>query len=243
MKPDLAKLDRAFEEFKESHPGATFAEFSARQISEEIGRGEFVSATLGTTLRNHPDWWTAGAKLFARYLELFGITQNTKVVDYGCGSLRVGAHFIKHLAPGGYVGLDVVSDFYEMGKQVIGHDLIHEKRPTLAVISAASLADAAAFGADFVYSSAVAPRVHPDELQEYLRNLAAIAHKPGAVLVVHAALSDATARFKRFGWSHPLPVFEQGLAPLRFAREHSARKKNADGHAYTLSMLEFRAPA
>ena len=63
------------------------------------------------------------------------------------------------------------------------------------------LADGEAFAPDFVYSNVVCVHVHPDETEEYFRNLARLAHKPGARLLFNARLTDTPVRFEFDGWS------------------------------------------
>src|SRR5262249_41100784 len=152
-----------------------------------------------------------------------------KVVDYGCGSLRIGGHFIRFLDPDRYYGLDVTDGFFEMGRELIGHDLITQKRPRFAVIDVASLTDATAFGADIVLSSAVSYHVHPSETAIYYGNLQRLAAKPGARLFFDVSISDVPLRNKSWCW--PLDFYIQSLPELTFI--------NMDGGVYRQEGANF----
>jgi hypothetical protein len=58
--------------------------------------------------------------------------------------LRVGLHLIRHLAPGRYWVMDVSEFLLEEGRKILGEGLFLAKRPNLRVISAGSVAEAAA---------------------------------------------------------------------------------------------------
>jgi len=81
-----------------------------------------MSATLvngyGTLLSDdqiqrleHRSWvgghWNALGALQLDYLIAHGLTPNMRLLDFGCGCLRAGIHFIRFLKPGRYYGLDL----------------------------------------------------------------------------------------------------------------------------------------
>jgi hypothetical protein len=181
----------------------------------------------------------AGLRLFKKLNRLFPLKPHHRVVEYGCGSLRVANHVIRYLDPGHFFGLDVVDDFYRMGADLVGPDLIGERRPRLAVISEAAVSDASAFSADLIYSHAVCTHVHPDELDVYFRNLAAIASKPGCVLLFNASISDRPLRYTTQSWTWPMSVYVNAL-PLRLVRFHAGKPRSIHGEMVLFGTFEFR---
>ncbi len=86
------------------------------------------------TLGYHPDrgdadWWQAGQARFSKMIETFGIAPQDRVIDYGCGTLRLGGHFMRYLDRGGYFGLDVAQDLITMGRELVGEDVIADRAP------------------------------------------------------------------------------------------------------------------
>ena len=73
-----------------------------------------------------------------------GIKPSDTVVDYGCGTLRLGVRFIDYLDADRYVGLDIDDRIIAAGRDHLRADLVEAKRPVLEVISPESLARAAA---------------------------------------------------------------------------------------------------
>jgi hypothetical protein len=66
-------------------------------------------------------------------LTSIGLRQHHRVLDVGCGSLRVGRLLIPYLNPGGYFGVEPNKWLVEAGiENEIGRDLVRLKSPTLA---------------------------------------------------------------------------------------------------------------
>jgi len=223
MPKSEAKWDAGFEKFVEKNPGATFAEYYVAGALSKIRDGREL-ATLGPSLRPHKngltaDYHTAGSSTFRRYRKLTSLKPEQKLIDYGCGSLRIGQHFIQYLEPNHYFGLDVTRDFIAIGEGLLA-SLVEEKRPNLAAIGPASLAAAEAFGADVVYSCAVCCHVHPTEADAYFGNLRRLAGKSGAVLAFNVMMAPAPVRYHKSGWARPLDYYVDHLSPLRFVGKH-----------------------
>jgi SAM-dependent methyltransferase len=238
------EFDKAYAEYRKSHPDVSYARFYMERVAEKVKQGG-AHPSLGKNLRmgsgEQKDFWQAGARKAARYFEIFEPRRSSRVVDYGCGSLRIGAHFIRFLDPGCFMGLDVTSSFYDIGRTLVGEDLMREKAPELAVINAESVERAEAFGADYIYSNAVSFHVHPDEAAYYYGNLARIAHRKGALLVFNVALADELYRYRNRSWAQQLDFYKQSLGELEFVRSIVVGADREEGDKrITFATLEFR---
>ncbi len=131
------KQDSQWRAIKESNPGASFGKYWTEQDAREMLEDGKARRSLGPRLKdaqgNPLDFWQAGVRKFEQLIKIGQVTPNSRVVEYGCGSLRLGAHFIKFLQPKKFFGLDITDAYYEMGKEIVGADLISEKQPHLAV--------------------------------------------------------------------------------------------------------------
>jgi SAM-dependent methyltransferase len=197
--------------------------------------------TLGANLRTK-EWWTAGQSKFSKITKLAPIAPSAHVVEYGCGTFRVGIQFIQFLDPGCYFGLDVTMDLIDVGKEKMGGDVMAAKAPRLAEIGDDTVAEAAAFGAKLVYSWAVSFHVHPDELGYYLASMAKIAHRPDAALIFNTKLADKEFQYGTSGWARPLADYVDGLRPLKLFAVHKAKPEAEDDKSAgaTSALLEFR---
>lgn len=217
-----AGWDKGFENFRKKYPSATFAEYYVKLARQTVQSGK-AHPTLGKKLNTNRsdrgadrEFREAAQVAFDAYRRLADFQSQSRVIDYGCGSLRLGVHFIEYLDPGNYMGLDVTRDFIDIGIDLVGRDLIREKAPRLDAITEVSVATAAAFEADYVISNSVSFHVHPDELETYCSNLARMTSKPGGILLFNAKLSAAPTRYSMRGWATPLEDFTEWLKPLTF---------------------------
>jgi cyclopropane fatty-acyl-phospholipid synthase-like methyltransferase len=223
---DWTKADEGFEKFKRKNPGATHADYYARRMRKRVASGH-SHATLGGKLKRAEGEKVAfaegGRTNFESFHKMMKLEPRHRLIDYGCGSFRIGLHAMNYLDPGNYFGLDVVADFIDIGRELVGAETLAARKPRSAVITPESLAEAEAFRADAVMSIAVAIHVHPDETQTYYRNLARLASKPGAVLFFTVHLAERFERVGRMGFAWPLQFYKDQLPDLEFVGESDER--------------------
>jgi SAM-dependent methyltransferase len=217
----MEEIDALYADAKARSPGLKYTRFFCEFIADQIDTG-LPHATLGPVLKSGLPWAESGAKQFDIYRRLFGITPDKRLVDYGCGSLRLGVHFIRLLDPGHYVGLDPIPRLVAWGEKLAG-DLLTEKGATARPFSPEAIADAEAFGADFVMSHAVAFHIHPDETAEYFGTLARLARKPGATVFFDAKTTATPLRYANSGWSWPRDFYIDAMKPLRLVKVHAEK--------------------
>jgi hypothetical protein len=185
------------------NPAGGHGDYYAARITRRLDRGEGHS-TLGPAERRQPerrstrgptrasgtlDIRQRGSGTF-RFLKSYGLDPLHKVVDYGCGSLRIGLHFIDHLAPEHYWGVDVTRRFFEDGLKMLDPGAIAAKAPRLDVISDETLREIRAWQPDWVFSISVLMHVPPAEIETFLRKVTGLL-APGARAVI---LFDQTPR-------------------------------------------------
>ena len=227
-----------FSKYRESHPSATHAQFNMERVAEKVKQGN-KHHSLGDNL-DGGDFWQVGAAKAAMYWRMGAVSRVSKVIDYGCGSLRIGAHFIRDLDPGCFLALDVTDEFYEMGKQLVGEKLLQEKAPRFGVIGEAAIAGAEGFGADLVYSNAVCYQVYPDELQTYFDSLMRLAAKPGSQVVFNCMTAKEEVRYSHRSWARPLEIYKKGLNKLQLVEARKQRETAKGEYLVTPMVLRFR---
>ncbi len=236
----FAAWEAKAESFKRDNPGVSYTKVLMEKTVGRLRQG-LLHPTLGHNIHNgQEDWWKAGASTFNHYSKRFQIDSGSKLVDYGCGSLRVGAHFIRYLDPGHYFGLEIARGLYDMGLEVLGPELLAEKQPHLGITDSPALEDAVAFGADFVISNAVAFHVHPEEMGLYLGNLLRLTHKAGAMLIFDTKIADEPLRYRDRAWAWPLQTYIDALAPLQLVDQSKAATRVELGVEFENRVLAFR---
>lgn len=201
--------NRRFEEWKSRESSTSFKNFYAMLVKDQLARGK-PHATLGGKLKKG-EFGQSGQSMFQRLVNL-GLREDHVLVDYGCGTLRVGVHAIKYLGQGAYWGLDIAEFLLEEGRALIGKDLIGQKRPNLRVISPESVEEAAVARADFLLSSAVIIHVHPDELAEYVSNVMRIIGHNGQAILTAKCAREETLQYAGRSWAHSYPLLDRAFA-------------------------------
>jgi SAM-dependent methyltransferase len=222
--------DAALQAWQIENPGKKFSHFSAAWVKKSLSKG-VKHTTLGTKLIGEADWWKNGHPFYRKIIDMVDLPMNAKVCDYGCGSLRVGVHFIKRQHANCYFGLDVTDDFIKQGKAK-ARDIISKKRARTGTIEE-KLTDAIKFSPDFLFTANVACHVHPDEVDEFYSNIRRIVHKNGGLVFLHCHISDEMFRYQRSGWSWPLDFYDKKMS--NFELIHTVFVKNTIKGQYKLA--------
>jgi hypothetical protein len=180
------------------NPGGGHGAYYAERITRRLDKGEGHS-TLGVSERRNPkrrstrratrgaggamDIWHRGSGTFG-HLKSYGLDPRHKVVDYGCGSLRIGMHLMNYLAPGRYWGVDVTRRFFEDGLHLLDTGMVAEKTPRLDVISEDTLRRIRDWQPDWIVSVSVLMHVPPAEVEEFLRKMTGLLSRDGRAVIL-----------------------------------------------------------
>ncbi len=221
-----------------NHAGGNFAGYYADSISRKLdhgtphrtlGRHVWSKHSLLASAGNRAGHFAQeGGKQFHEIMELLPPV-NGPVAEYGCGSLRVGQHFIRRLAPGMFWGLDITDRFYRDGLALLPQGLITAKAPHLHVIDQANLANLAAAKPALIYSVAVMKHVPRSELDTYWKNILSVM-QPHTVAVVYFDMADREMRSGAMNWAYPealiRTIIENRLpgCPVRFEAKSSSQR-------------------
>lgn len=175
-----------------------------------------VHPTLGPKLRGEP-FGVNGLPTFQKFVRL-GVRPDHTVVDYGCGTLRIGVHLIRYLEPGRYWGFDIHEGILDIGRGLVGKDLIDSKKPNLRLIGPDTIAQAAAAAPDFVFSVGVLLHVHPTDLGEYFGNIRKLLEAGGRGLVT-ARVAEKTVHYWERSWAYAREELDEYLKAFGFAVE------------------------
>lgn len=197
-------VDLKFFLWKIRHPGANFSDYYAGSIAiglkqgwshKTLGNKKFLSGSLasGPDKLNQLENQIRGTNYFEVAIQ-YGLQPWHECVDYGCGSLRVGQHLINYLQSESYIGLDIVSDFFETGKTLLLQQTLDTKKPQFQVINSVTIKAVSSQPPHFIYSFAVLKHVPPSELDAYFRNIVSMmaSHTQAVITFNHAELTNRT---------------------------------------------------
>ena len=133
-------------------------------------------------------------------LTCVGLRQHHRVLDIGCGSLRVGRLLIPYLNPGNYVGVEPNRWLVEDGiANEVGADQVRIKRPAFSF--RASLDDfGAPLGIDFAVAQSIFSHCGEDLVRQWLAQTSFHLKDDGALLATFLVDSQD---FRGQGWIYP----------------------------------------
>jgi len=190
-----------------------FSDFYAWQITRKLDSGR-AHRTLGARRFDVDNVFGNVAKhdahslqcrrpdhLIDRIIEL-GLERGDVLVDYGCGSLRVGQHLIAWLDAEKYWGLDVTDRFFNDGLNMLEPGCDDAKRPQLRVINEQSLDEVRSARPDFIISIAVLKHVPEYELDTYFDNLCGLAQETTTLAITFSeSATEKRISGKSWSWS------------------------------------------
>jgi len=237
----ISRSNRLFAQWLENNPESTFQDYYGYMLEQHLDQGH-THPTLGCNLIDGRVYGKSGKGMLKRLISL-GLKQNHICVDYGCGSLRIGCHFIRHLDSGCYWGLDVNQRFLSDGKELIGQDLRLRKSPNLHLISDETMAQARTARPNFIFSKSVLLHVHPDELATYFDRITSLMAKHTR-LVIDATISGQTVQIEPLSWAYSKAMLEDMIARfgccVRTLEEKTVRLEAAERDGGILTMLIWR---
>lgn len=199
--------------WRHKNPGKGFKEYYVESVLPAL-HGDKKHASLGSDLK--PERLASARWTFARLVKL-GIHPSDVVVDYGCGTLRVGRLFIDFLDPDKYIGLDIDERILEAASQSLSPDIHALKRPTLEVINSLAVERAAARRPRWLLAKGVVQHVPPKGLPEFFGNISQLVRWGGTAIVV-ARFSKRARVISTKSWLHSRAELEaiaavNGLGP------------------------------
>ena len=98
--------------------------------------------------------WDEIGKLQLEFLSANGLTPDATLIDIGCGALRGGVHFVRHLDPGHYFGMDSNLSLLDAGyDKELGQSDLQGKLPRSQLVCNSDF-DFSAFPAEFDFALA-----------------------------------------------------------------------------------------
>jgi len=199
-RPAKAKRD-AFLAWQNVSPGGSFAEFYVDQVSRKLaGRTDHPTLTIDGESEGQ---WNSGESMF-EFLRAEGVVPTSRVLDYGCGSLRLGRHFIDYLETGRYFGLDVTDRFYSAGLELLDASLVERKRPELGLVGGPLHRRLEATPPDYAFCLGVMIHIPPQELGEFVETLSRLVGERTRLFLGTQVLpgNNRTIQKNKLTWIH-----------------------------------------
>lgn len=105
------------------------------------------------------------------YLKQHGLKPESRLLDYGCGILRLGRLAIPYLSGGTYVGLDISGGRLERGRQLLRQSGIEDSQYELHEANDCYLKEVAGHQFDFVWAKSVFTHMPTADIETMLESL------------------------------------------------------------------------
>jgi len=202
------------------NPGKNFKEYYAQSITAALA-GKKQHASLGPVLK--PGRNETALRTFNELIAQ-GISPTDTLVDYGCGTLRVGRPFIEFLEPDHYIGMDIDQRILDAGRGNLPAELVESKRPVLEVISPESLNRVAAKRPKWIFSKGVLQHVPPDELNEFFESFAQLVHA-GATAFVYVRCAKESMTLSAKTWLHNIGQLHETAKRHGMELDHPTKRR------------------
>ncbi len=116
------------------------------------------------------------------YLKAHGLKPELSLLDYGCGPLGAGIHFIRYLDHGCYVGADISKKFLELGQGWIEKYGLADKGARTFHIPAGDLSPLHGLKFDFVWAQSVITHMPGEDVNYLLSQIGGLMKPEGAFL-------------------------------------------------------------
>ena len=164
-----------------------------------------------------------GGMQFQLLMEL-GIREYHRMLDVGCGSLRLGRFVMNYLLPGRYFGVEpnqkILNEGCELqfGAPLHKSQVIAARQPKFTHNTEFdfSFTDGPV---DFVFAQSIASHTGPEMTRKLLRSIASVCHKDTVAMVTYIRCINPDKSNKTEGWFYPECVTYTDEAFGKFASE------------------------
>jgi hypothetical protein len=184
------------------NPFAPYEDYYVYSVMKKIrhGSGHPAIGSASRPVRGHDE--------LLEFLKRYGLQPNDVAVDYGCGSLRLGRAVIDYLEPGKFWGVDITSEFYELGLAAMEPELLRQKAPKLGVINPETLAKVRADKPRFIGSWHVCSKVPEARLDSYIGSIVSLM-TAGSTAVIHFPETAERRQLSGLAWASPRALMEK----------------------------------
>jgi cyclopropane fatty-acyl-phospholipid synthase-like methyltransferase len=172
-----------------------------KRVQEKL-QNSTTHPTLGENITDSKTFYET-ARIEKNLLLKEGLKPSHKVVDYGCGSLRLGNQLIPYLSKGNYIGLDRTDFFFNIGIKNFDDKLIKDKSPSLKVINESTIKKISELQIDYIISMAVLIHIPPKEVFYFFENIVKLMNSNTKAYIDFITANNKIYRYAELTWYYP----------------------------------------
>ena len=128
------------------------------------------------------------------YVKKQGLKPDHSLLDYGCGYLRAGIHFIQYLESGHYTGLDLSKGRIAQGERFVAKFGLLGKKPRLIASPHMDLAKLHGMTFDYIWAHGVLSHMPVEDIEFLIKNLPSLLGKDSMFLGNYTELAEGEVR-------------------------------------------------
>ncbi|GAA4573736.1 class I SAM-dependent methyltransferase [Planotetraspora kaengkrachanensis] len=146
----------------------------------EVMRADIRDMTADGAIGSHrrASWLRVGRMQFD-YLVKHGLTPQDRVLDIGCGNLRLGWRLVEHLETGNYYGVDISPEILMAAADTVTEHGLQAKLPHLSLVKDLTFASLPDAHFTVIHAHSVFSHNPIDVIDECLRHVGRILHPDG----------------------------------------------------------------
>lgn len=170
----------------------------AQHLAKGTSYAEYYADRMNRIVTRNPDWGLNLNRFFQLgYLKSRGLTPQATLLDYGCGALSAGVHFIGYLEPGNYVGVDISKKVLSEGQSRLERTGLSGRQPSLHLLDGNLDFILGKRQFDFLWAQSVLTHMPPEDILLLLRDIRRHMHG-GSQLFTTFAKTSGKPRQKQF---------------------------------------------
>lgn len=151
------------------------------------------------------EYWNEIGTYHLDILKSYGLTPDMKILDVGCGSMRVGCKLIEYLDPNNYYGIDINLGLVEAGLnyEVPKYDLQDKITPDNFIITDDFSFEDFGVEFDFGFAHSVFTHLHSDKLKLFLTRSHSLFKNDSKLIITFLFSDNPDLEYKRVEIAEP----------------------------------------
>lgn len=180
--------------------------------SKIIGQSysEYYANRMNRIVKHNPNWGiNLNKKFHLDFLISQGLNSKAEFLDYGCGALASGMHFIDFLDTGKYTGVDISLEAVKEGIKRVENRELANKKPIVKLIKSGEIQELIGKKFDVIWAQSVFTHLPPNESEKIISELKSFISPAGRFYLTFCITHSQIEQRNYKDWFYPISFFEE----------------------------------